>query len=470
MTAGQLGGIAARVLQSQAVRASLLTSFAQAASAALGLISLLLLSRLVSPALLGQTMTAIALVSLLSIAASMNVEAGAIRFLSTPDRSAQRRHITWSRKLILGASFPLGGIAAFWGLGYGGGTPGAVAAMAILVPLVAAVRMTARHGSVLGHPVTTFLPRLFARPVAFLAVSAAILWAGLTPDMAHILLGWAAVLGVALTWQLVSLPLPAADSAKSPEQPSLWLGHGMKLIPSLLILEYLREFVTLSAAVGLPPGDIAAMGIAFSLATIPGFLIGGVEIGHASALSTAWQSGRIATARVLRRIALLRLGAGVVGVCLLGLVQGPLLAWIGPGYHGVSALLMPAAAIQLVRCLVGNPVQLLSLTGHPGLVMRQMIWGLPLLAFGIAVAALTGRPDLCMWAAALGYGALYLRLRGAALRTTGLECSCLTVLPLARVPGTSRRHGGTTADPLRQVVRGVLPAHLSAGPPDQSPR
>jgi|GEM_PF-3778075 len=327
-----------------------------------GAFGLLLFSALLGPEGFGQANLLISIAMLGSLAASLNIEAGAIRTLPglAPKDALEAQKS--SRALVLLGSTAMALIWVAASL-LGALNWGEALVLSLLVPALALIRVTARQATALGRPAAGTVPRLIARPAGILAGVVAVLWFGLIaePLILPVAILCASILGICAQQALLRGIVPLGIAVKLPARPEVAMG--LALSPSLLMLEYLRAGTLAVAALVLSTADLGVFALALSLAALPGLAVVAVEMATTPALSRAVRSmGDLHG--LLSQSAGLRLG-GFVALTLGLIVVLPLVRpHLFPDYQGLVPLVLWCLLPALARAVFGNPVLILTLKGE----------------------------------------------------------------------------------------------------------
>lgn len=385
----------------------------------------LIFARLMGAEAFGQAMLLIALTGLLSLAVSLNIEGGAMRFMlqgTRPDRAAYRDTSRW---LVLGLGGVIGAAVGLLALLQGFG-PTTALATALLPGMTALCRLTARLGAALNAVRAATLPRLLSRPL-LLGAAACLFWqSGATPTPADLiaLVLFAAAFAVTVQGKLLNRHFRHMGPAGTRMQRS-WLSTGLAVMPSLLFLELYRDLILTSAALGLDAGSLGALAAALSLTALPGFALVATEVVYAPRIAKA-----VAASDSVRRAYWLRLAAvtrfsGTLSLSLFLMVLArPIAGFLGPDFDAATPLVPILLLIPMSRMIAGNPVLLLTLSGHSREVM--VICG-----FGAVVTAgtilLVGHSAFVVaLVAAVGFALVQLALTVRCLLVTGIDPTGLT--------------------------------------------
>ncbi|NNU79062.1 hypothetical protein HMH01_01305 [Halovulum dunhuangense] len=403
---------------------------AQAFAALGGALATLVLAGMMTPDAFGRGNALVGIAMLGSLALSGNLEAGAFRFLCTGTDADRARFLRASDLLILAGAIlaiPLCLVIAL----PSGASMAEVALLLALFPALALFRARARQGAALGTPGRAALPRLVARPAAFLVLAAGVWITGAQP------LAWALPTAL-LTATLAGLSIqhrllrtrfhPLKRHGGKPGWNIDWLRTGIAFLPSLLLTEYHRALVLVVAGMTLSAAMLGHLALALSLAALPGLALIAMEMATTQRLTQAALSGDTArSAAILARIARARcLVLLAVLVPFVALLE-PACARLFPGYPGLAATAWPLLAMPVGRALLGNPLHVLALKGENGAAFIVCGAGVGLTVPAIlAGAMLAGAPGAAL-GAALAQTATGIALWALCRRRCGIDLSVLSL-------------------------------------------
>lgn len=430
-------------------RLSLVLLAAQVFAAGGGAMATLLLARAMPAEAFGHGMALISAAMLGALFVGGNLEAGALRFLGRG--SAEAAYVRFSRRLILAGGIVGAALCLMaWVLG-AAASGRELALLALLMPLLAMMRATARQGAALGAAGRTVLPRLLTRPAVFLCAGLLAAAAGSAPP------GWAlpalllAATAGAIAVQLVLL----RDQFRRLTGPArhdrarvrAWLATGVGMMPGLLFLELHRDFVIAAGSAVLPAEALAGLAVALTLAAVPALAVIAVEVATGPRIAGAQASGRADALRGrLAEAAWLRLAAGSPALLGLGLCVGPVFAFLGPAHAGHGGLVWMLAGIPVTRIVLGNPLQLLMLAGETALSFRICAVGAAGSACCIAGAGATWGAEGAAAGATAGFMVVWAVLWRGCCRRGRADPSLRALWP-GKAAGPDRR----SPDPARPV-------------------
>lgn len=403
----------------------------------------LLLARVTDADTLGQLLAAVSLAMLVSAVLTLNLEAGAIRFLPIYQKDARpdlvAGFVTLNRRVIL-ALLPGAVVMTLALLWLREASPAlwwmTVFMIAGAAPLLAFARATARHATALDAPLRGAVPNILVRPALFgLAILAGY---ALGLSLSGPILAAMFVLAATLTVVAQLVCLGPCLSRATKTEPSVarwrdWLALAGATSPAILTGEYLKNLALISAAVPLIASETAVFGIALSLMGLIDFGVKAVDITVSPRVSSAMAQDDYATARqILGLAALIKLCGFALACIVLALTLAPLISLLGSEYAALSTVLPPLLLVPLARLAFGPAPLVLNITGQKRASFSVSLIGVVVIAGGSALGAMIGG----MAGAAQGVGlsfAVYQAIAcRAAARLGGLDTSLLNIMSLRR--------------------------------------
>ena len=392
--------------------------------AAIGLVSQILLARLLLPAEVGVVfmgLSAASLISLLMTAGYPPLTMTLLPRYYTLGRNTLVKAVhrtVWREWLKATAVLALVILAAWAWLPLNDGLRMALLFGLIMSPAASLIRVSSSVANSQRRFTLSYVPDFLFRPGLLMIFLLAAWAAGTRPPVDGVL--WAAVAittGVALVQTIVLGRAALPDSLRAGRHdlaPRL-RGRAYSLVVVNGVAAAFADIVTRVGGLVLHPSEVAELGIAIRLAAIAGFVIQATQNFVLPDLLAAVTRGERQTARTLLfRINIISLTA--IGGCTLGAIFfGPLfLSIFGDQYHGAHWPLVLFMVSQLFRAAGGMNHHLLSIDGYQARSASSCIFALAVLVAGasllaprlgvtgLAIAVLVA--DLC-WAAALGFQA-----------------------------------------------------------------
>ena len=360
-------------------------------------LSTLLMAWVLTPDEMGIALTLISAAMLASIPISLNVEMGAMRFLTAARRDKRddiiHGFLHFSSRIITALSVPIMlGFAALMAIfAVGSASLAGVAIAACMIPLMAITRSTARQAGALNHVIRGGMPQLIIRPILVLLSLTMAVLSGLRLTIETVLLLF--FVGTAVTALIQKLllapilePIKSAliDDTNAPE----WAVTGLRLTPSLLFQDLLRDLIIVLAALGLIADSAGILAVCLAIILVPNLALIAIEIGFGPQISTAMtQSNDSRLKELLRQSAILRLLSVLPAFILIQIFCIPMLSFFGPEYRSGETSLRILALIPVTKAIFGNPTLLLNIAGHSKVILKITSMGLVILAISVPVAA-----------------------------------------------------------------------------------
>ncbi|MGB3407806.1 MAG: hypothetical protein WBA67_09955 [Jannaschia sp.] len=368
---------------------------ARVSGALLTLLYTFLLTGVAPPDEVGRAFTALSAGLLLSVVASLNVEAGSIRFL--PLYFEKKREvdaagfIIWCRRTVLVVCVTLVLPAAaflFWWRGTEDVWPYLLALAA--APVVANARINSRHAVAVGLVLSGTLPRILVRPLLMTAVLGTGTLMGWELTATEVMAAFlaASCLAAGLQWILIRHAM-AFRHGVTPRfaEARDWTVLGLMLSPMLVMTEYMRNLIIIAASLVLSAPDIARLGISLSMISVLNFAVGALDMVFSPRISRATaQDHPLERARMLMLCGAGKLAGLAVGVPLAWLLIPVALGLMGGAYEGVEEMFLILALIPISKAVFGPTSVVLNITGHKGVLLWVSVAG----AAGLVVAVLVG--------------------------------------------------------------------------------
>lgn len=415
-----------------AVPSSLLLA-GRVAGAAASFLFAVMLAHSLPVAEVGYALAAISAAFLASVLATVNIEAGGIRFLVAAREAGEQRvvagFIFFGRMLLLCIA-PLI-MAAYALLAPGGGGKAALWA-ALSIPAIAWLRLSGSHATALGRPVAGSLPRTGLQPLLLLLIYPAAMLAGATPSPG---LALACFFVSFLVTALVQYLLLRHDlSTRGTQGRDVtgwrdWIANGLYMSPIVLLQDYLQHGVVVVAALALGKPEVAVLAIALRFLSLVRFGI--LAINMASSPSIARAMARADEGerdRLLRAAALLKTPAAVLACLVIALCAEPILALLGPDYAGGGQALAWFTLIPLASAVFGPNQMLLNVSGARRWVFAVSLSAIAFAFLAIPVSGAAYGVNGAAMAAALLFVAWEAALFAVARTRFGVDASFFAVL------------------------------------------
>lgn len=403
----------------------------------------LMLARNMAPSEMGQAMVLMSLAILLGTAASLGIEAGAVRFVAKYKQAEQlhkARGFIWLNRRIVAVFGPIIFLSAaglVWLRTTWDQSPPNIALMVALITACATgfLRVGAAHALAFNKVVASLAPSTFIRQVFLLAALALYIWTVGEPTALHViaffllgnivavLIQWIWCRGMTDAIAEAGPDGPERDIASWPE----WLRFGASMAPALLFVQYGRDLTLIFSAWGLRSEDVAVLGIVTALVAFVKFGVAAINQSITAKMAKLIVEERDTELRELIDtsnhmkiwpVLICFAGFALFGEAIMGIFGEPFrghgtlllilmlepmaLAFFGPGGQYISLsgrqrALLPAALVAIVFMMVA---------------INQGIsaYGLPGAALGVAVT----------WIAWSAYLAFYVRTH------TGIDLTFIT--------------------------------------------
>ena len=396
---------------------------ARLVGASVGLISQVLLARLLGAEALGHVYLALSLAAVLAVICGLGLPSVTSRFIA---QHGARRDLAGLAAFIRGSRLSTA-LAAFvtvtlcglvvlvWPADEHGGRLVLALGLAT-VPAFLALRLNGAIANGYRRFGTSYLPDLLGRPVLLL-IAAGIIATGLTYNCAYTALSLH-LAGISLLafWQYRAVNRILDDEksrmqpAEEPESPPKrrWLHHAMPMVPLALFTSMFADLAILFAGPFLAPDALATFGVCLKLALLIGFA---VQVLHQITLPDAADAYVGEQHGLLRRLITRANGLGMM-VCLASTIGVTVLGqWIlglfGPEFLAGHLCLVILSLSQLVRASLGPASHILALAGQERSTIPVSIVSMAALGvlnavliptFGLVGAALSVLLTTLIWA------------------------------------------------------------------------
>ena len=399
------------------------------AGAASGVLTNLVMARIMSTDQMGIALTAMSVAVLGALVASGRLEAGGVRFLAgylaTGRRDAVRGYLRFTTggawRISVGAS-----VLALSGLWIYAAVSGADPSLPFMLAVPAAAmlgitRVWASHALGFARPIAATAPLQLARPFALMAGMYA--WAGTLGPLGAteaMLIFLASVVAALL---LQALLVQASRRAVGPGPADLsdrraWIRVGLGLGLTAVFIEFGRDLAIVFAGMTLPPDDIARFGVAIRIVGFVKFGLVAVNQSFMPQLAAAMaiEDG----SEVTRKIALsnhIKFWPMLVSFALVLVAGEALLRVFGPEFVAAAPVLPILMIEPLALAMLGPASNFIAFSRSPHILLPVTLVAVGLLAVGVVgggrLAGMEGAAwgiagAWMFWSVAL---ALYARMR-----------------------------------------------------------
>jgi len=427
-----------KLLRLYAVPATLVGLRISGAAAAF-LVSLML-ARNMAPSEMGQSMVLMSLAILLGTAASLGIEAGAVRFVAKYKQAGmlhKARGFIWLNKRIVTVFGPVVFFSAagfFWVRAAWDQSLPDIALMVALITACATgfLRVGAAHALAFGKVVASLAPSTFIRQVFLLTALALYIWIVGQPKALHVITFF--LLGnifAALTqwiWcrgMANGIAGPDRDISDWPE----WLRFGASMAPALLFVQYARDLTLIFSAWGLRSEDVAVLGIVTALVAFVKFGVAAINQSITAKMAKLIAEDRDTELRELINTSNhMKIWPVLICFALFALFGEAILGVFGEPFRGHANLLLILMLEPLALAFFGPGGQYISLSGRQrallpaalvAIIFMMVAINLGIWAYGLTGAALGVAVTWIAWSA---YLAFYVRAQ------TGMGLTLITSL------------------------------------------
>ena len=401
-----------------------------------------LLTGIASPHDVGLSFTAISLALVLSVIASLNIEAGSIRFLPLYlDRGRMQEAIGFmrcARYVTLGAALVFGVVAlGLLRFGFELQTLAPFLIALLAAPVLANTRINSRHAVAMGLVVRSAVPRLLVRPVLFALVLLICHGLDVTLRADQIMLIFLAAVCVTagLQWVLIRSACKIGEKESAPRFDGIneWMSLGLLLVPMLLLSEHMRDIVILSASFVLPPAEIARLGIALSLVGLLTFALTSVDMVLSPRISRAILDEDTALRdRLIAGSGVVKLAALLLGAPIVYSLIPPILSLMSASYQGVQETYLLLVPMALAMAVFGPGPLVLNVLGKQWELFATALFGGLALMGGVIAGGLLGGLDGAAVAISLAVSVYHGTLYSICRTQMKIDTTLLTVLPFRR--------------------------------------
>lgn len=360
-----------------------LISLSRFGGAAIGFVTQIFLARVLLPGDLGLYFLATSLSAFLAVVAGLGLPSVTVRFLIRyKDRergNLSRLFLRTSRSLVL-LSACLLAAAALLVVNLWPGIPEATRLAAsygaLAVPAFAMCRIGGVSATAFRRFNLSFLPDLFIRPAAFLAVVVGLFVISGRLSLPVVLYVFAILAAAQAVFQNVAVSRLVPDD---PHQrhgggriATAWVRAALPMVSIGLLTAIFADVAILFAGFFLHESDLALFGVCIKITVLAGFIVNTVYQLALPDLAQAFKARDAAQRDKAVGLALLlglAVSVGALGVGLLA--GGPILGLFGPDYVEGQGLLVILLVGQALAAAGGAGVQLLTLTNGQG----RGVWG-----------------------------------------------------------------------------------------------
>ena len=389
--------------------------------AAMGLVSQILLARLMPQEDVGVVLMGMSAAAILSLMMTAGYPSLTMTILPRyyalgRDRLVKAFHrAVWHDSLFVSAALFVIGAAAWLWAPLDQGFRSALLFGGLMAPASSLIRITSSVANSRRRFPLSYVPDFIFRPGLLLAFLVAMWALGIAPAFASVMwvviaITWMVALGQAFA--LGSGVLPDSLKAGRHDLAPVLRHRAAAMVLIAAVAMSFADIVTLIGGIFLPPPDVAQLGIAIRLAALAGFVTQVTQNFVLPDLSAAVVKGnRDAAQSLILRINVIAISA--IAVCVLvSAFFGPLILSIfGAQYAGAHWPLVLFMLSQLFRAAGGMNQHLLSLDGFQTRSVNACIFSVMLLVgtamlltpslglFGMAIAVVLAEAS---WAGILG--------------------------------------------------------------------
>ena len=326
----------------------------------------LLLARTIDPDSLGKVTKGFALVMLLSVGTTLNIEAGSLRFLRSylTDACLQQAagFVSAGHRLVMATGLVVMLSALLvWSISLYSGVsliPDYFVLSLMAAPIVGWLRVSSNHALAVGHVLSSVIPRTFLRPLLLLAGIGLATSVGVGFDAVSIMIAFLLSLIVVATLQ-TALTRKAFGSLLIGHDPDYscfkeWLWVGLHMTVPILMIEFSSEIIIFISSSSLSDGEIAVLGIVLRIVACIQFGIFAVNQAISPRLSGALRVGNRAQIDQLLWVSgHTKFWPALFCFLLLSAWGTEILGFFGPAYTSGSEALIILAFIPVILAFFG---------------------------------------------------------------------------------------------------------------------
>lgn len=331
-----------------------------------GITLTLILARTIDPDSLGEVTKGFALVMVLAVGTTLNIEAGNLRFLTgylTEECyqkaagfvSAGRRFVMGTGFVVLLSTLILWTVSLFAGVAL---VPDYLILSLVAAPIAGWLRVNSSYALASGHVLSSVIPSTFLRPLLLLTVIALATSAGVRFDAGSVMLVFLLTLiaVAALQTALTRKALGALLTSNEPDHSrfSEWLSVGLHMIIPIMMVEFSTEIIILISSSSLSDEEIAVLGIVLRVVGCIRFGIFAVNRAISPRLSGALRVGdRDEVDQLLWLSGHSKFWPALVCLLLLSIWGTEILGFFGPAYKAGSEALIILAIVPVILAFFG---------------------------------------------------------------------------------------------------------------------
>lgn len=405
----------------------------------LTLLYTILMARVTAPADFGIAMAGLSWAVLISIALSLNVEAGSIRYLVEYVAAGRAKaaagflkfnlYVTACLTALLVALTVFLVVVGLWQIS---DTLGRVFLLSVATaPALALARVYGRHATALDAVLLGSLPRMLVQPTIFCVVLLAIDASGaqVEADILMAVFFASAVLTALLQFALLRRTfLAVGQHVGDFGARRAWVATGLSMVPLLILRENLKHLLISGSGFVLAAEELGEFALAISLLGPILFAVRAVDISVSPRLSKAIATGRGRhIAKYLGGSAILKVLGALAGLALVLLLDQVILAVVGYEYVEAARLLPILMLLPLSEALFGPTHVVLNITGRRMSVFAGSLAGIFAIVAATAIGGWLHSGTGVAWAASVAYAVHQVSLWLLCRRTTGIETSALGI-------------------------------------------
>ena len=363
--------------------------------AAMGLVSQVLLARLMPQQDVGVVLMGLSAAAIISLLMTAGYPSLTMTVLPRYYALGRRRLVeafhraVWHDSLWASAVV-MAGVAGVWAIApISDDLKSALVFGALMAPAACLIRISSSAANSKRRFQLSYVPDFLFRPGLLLLFLASAWIIGLAPDRQTVIAIVIAITFIVATGQAILLGtsvLPRSLSAGRHDLAPRLRSRAAAMVLIAAIAMSFADIVTLIGGVFLPAHDVAQLGIAIRLAALAGFVTQVTQNFVLPDLSAALVKGDNATTGALiRRINLIAVVAIAACVAVSILFGSLILSVFGDGYRGAHWPLVLFMLSQLFRAAGGMNQHLLSLRGYQTRSVWPCVFAMALLVAGASL-------------------------------------------------------------------------------------
>ena len=405
----------------------------RAGGTALMFLFTILLLRVASQDEFGLTMSGMAYMVLASVALTLNVEAGAIRYMigykSRSETGRLAGFAAFNMRLFVALSVLLAAALAFaiaFNLLDVNNSADRVLIIALLAaPLPSYINLLTAQATAMNAVVRGVVPLAFGHPTALCVLLVAYVLSGQTISAEGLMLLTAVAFAITAAAQRILLrrviPMIHASTADM-DQWRDWIRTGLFLAPQVAHNNYLKQIAIAASGLTLSASQTAVFALSMSLLALMHFAMKAVDIAYSPSLSDAIQAGDSVVVRMqLRRMARIKTTGFVLGAALLFLLIDWFLGLFGQDYDAARAPALALLLLPATEVLFGPTGLILNVSNNARSVFMSSLLGALCLLAATALGGLWFGAAGAAWGCGLGCLATRWLQREFCLRFVGVD-------------------------------------------------